>query len=339
MASPAPAARALNAILPLISSGQPYEAHQKARTFASRYIQSRQFDTAIQVLFQSAKELLKTGQQGSGTDLTTFLLDVYDKKGEEVNEESRGRITQLIALVGQDGGWRKTIIDKAIAWTAKKGSWKTGDPDLQHYVGELLYKEGAFVQAELHLLAAGKRDSGRVLAEMMVYWSAGTNPGLFALHGILPYLQNGNILAARTFIKHFTLSFTSKYPSFVSRDHGSLSIGSSDEIIVTSDPVLNFAQAIVVLCQRANGDKNKLMREYWVRLCGWYQPRCGILATKEIRKILNEIGELFFALRPPKGQQANQLADIMSALMGGGGPGPQSQPRVLTPASARAILD
>ena len=27
-----------------------------------------------------------------------------------------------------------------LRWTAKKGPWPTGDPDLQHYVGELLYK-------------------------------------------------------------------------------------------------------------------------------------------------------------------------------------------------------
>ena len=140
MASSASITRALNAILPLIASGQPYEAHQKARTFASRYSKSGQYDTAIQVLFQSARELLKVGQQGSGTDLTTFLLEVYENKGEEVNDESRGaavlslpaypgnrppfyiaydstlgRITQLIALTGQSGGWRKTIIDRSIA--------------------------------------------------------------------------------------------------------------------------------------------------------------------------------------------------------------------------------
>jgi len=82
--------RALNAILPLVASGQPYEAHQKARTFASRYNKSGQYDTAIDVLFQSARELLKVGQQGSGTDLTLFLLDVYESKGEVVTDESRG---------------------------------------------------------------------------------------------------------------------------------------------------------------------------------------------------------------------------------------------------------
>lgn len=85
-----PSSKALNAILPLIIAGQSYEAHQKARTFASRYNKSGQYDTAIDVLFQSARELLKAGQQGSGTDLASFMLDVYDNKGEEVNDESRG---------------------------------------------------------------------------------------------------------------------------------------------------------------------------------------------------------------------------------------------------------
>lgn len=57
--------RALTAILPLIASGQPYEAHQKARTFASRYVKAGQYDAAIDVLFQSARELLKVAQRAA----------------------------------------------------------------------------------------------------------------------------------------------------------------------------------------------------------------------------------------------------------------------------------
>lgn len=95
MAPAASSSRALNAILPLITSGQPYEAHQKARTFASRYVKSSQYDTAIDVLFQSARELFKVGQQGSGTDLTSFLIDVYESKGEKVSDESRGEAVSM----------------------------------------------------------------------------------------------------------------------------------------------------------------------------------------------------------------------------------------------------
>ena len=99
---PAPTAsssRALTAILPLITSGQPYEAHQKARTFASRYSKSGQYDVAIDVLFESARELLKAGQCGSGVDLAGFMLDVYESKGEVVCDESRGLWNFILYLL------------------------------------------------------------------------------------------------------------------------------------------------------------------------------------------------------------------------------------------------
>jgi len=295
-------------------------------------VKAGQYDVAIDVLFQSARELLKNGQAGSGLDLAIFLLEVYDQKGEPVSDESRGKITQLIALTGPEGAWRKTLIDKSIAWTVKHGPYPAGDPELHHYVGELLYKEGNFEVAETHLLASGTRDSARLLAEMFMQWTTapGGTPGTFALRGTLPYLQNGNILAARTFITHFTssagktLSLSSGQPS--------IAVG-SDEVVLTKDPVLNFAQMAVLTCQRANGDSNKVVRESWIRLCGTYQNRGGILSLPEIRKVLHEIGTLYFALPQPRGQPANPFGDMLSSLFGGGGTG-TSAPRVLTPGNA-----
>ncbi|EJF64717.1 hypothetical protein DICSQDRAFT_80364 [Dichomitus squalens LYAD-421 SS1] len=335
--------RALEAILPLIASGQPYEAHQKARTFASRYNKSGQYDTAINVLFQSARELLKIGQQGSGTDLTTFLVDVYESKGETVSDESRGRLTQLIALAGPSGSWRKTIIDKSIAWSAKAGPHPAGDPDLHHYVGELFYKEGTFDAAEPYLLNAGKRDSARVLAETFIEWAGPEGPvGAFALRGTIPYLQNGNILAARAFIIHFVSQLTTRRPSLLSSIYPSpISIGKSidgqqDEITFTTDSAVNFAQLAVRTCQRAQGDKNKAMREAWVRLCGTYQSRGGDVANREVRKALIEIAELYFAIPPPRAAQANPFGDVISAMFGGGAPGPAPARRTLTPAAPTA---
>jgi hypothetical protein len=81
--------RALQTVLPLIASGQAYEAHQKARTFGSRYLKAHAYDTAIQVLFPSARELLKAGHAGSGTDLALFLVDVYIAKEQPVDATSR----------------------------------------------------------------------------------------------------------------------------------------------------------------------------------------------------------------------------------------------------------
>jgi len=257
-----------------------------------------------------------------------------------VSDETRGRLTQLIALTGSSGSWRKTIIDRSIAWSARHSPCPSGDPSLQHYVGELLYKEGAFEAAEGHLLAAGKRDSARVLADMYVRWSsAGGAPGAFALRGTIPYLLNGNILAARTFLSQLVSQFTSSRADFVSPYQpspipvGSPVNGHQDQVVLTKDPFVNFAQLAVRTCQRAQGDKNKAVREAWVRLCGTYQSRGGPLAVQEVRKNLGDISELFFAISPPRAQQGNPLSDMLSAMLGGGATtGTQSPRRVLAPA-------
>ncbi|KAJ3516513.1 hypothetical protein NLJ89_g1075 [Agrocybe chaxingu] len=323
-------ARALNAILPQIPTA-PYEAHQKARTFASRYVKSNQYDTAIDVLFQSARELFKNGQAGSGTDLAGFLLDVYEAKGEEVSEESKGRLTQLIALAGPSGGWRKTMIDKSLAWSAKHGTCPAGDPDLQHYVGEILYKEGSFENAEQHFLSSGKRDSARLLAEMFIQWATPENAfGVFALKGSIPYLINGNVLAAKTFIKHYTAALPA---SVKSESDSTITVGDKDEVVMTKDSLVNFCQIAVLTCQRAQGDQNKVMRESWIRLCGTYQGKVGLLATPEMRRHLNEIATLFFAIPPPRNQAANPFGEMMSSLFGGPAQG-QPARRALAPANA-----
>jgi hypothetical protein len=82
--------RALQAIIPLIASGKAYEAHQKARTFGSRYLKAHAYDIAIQVIFPSARELLKAGHAGSGSDLALFLIGVYIAKEQPVDATSRG---------------------------------------------------------------------------------------------------------------------------------------------------------------------------------------------------------------------------------------------------------
>ncbi|GJJ08722.1 hypothetical protein Clacol_002941 [Clathrus columnatus] len=332
----ASSSKALNAILPQIATF-PYEAHQKARTFASRYVKASQFDVAIDVLFQSARELLKVGQQGSGTDLGCFLIDVYDSKPEPISEEAKSRLTQLIALAGSN---------------AKVGTCPAGDPDLHHYVGELLLKgkvfqviklnlvlllstglEGILDQAEPHFLAAGKRDSARLLAKLALEW-LGDSPdvGKFASRGVIPYLSEGNILAARTFLSHFLSQLLTVRPDILAEKTPLILGETSDEIYVTTDQVLNFLQLAIRTCQRAQGDKNKTIREAWVRLCGSYQSKGGLMSEPVMRKALAEIGQLYFSIPMPR-TQANPLQDMFSSLFGGG----TTATKTLSPISGTAL--
>lgn len=105
------------------------------------------------------------------------------------------------------------------------------------------------------------------------------------------YLQNGNILAARTFLSHLVSQLIATRSNFVAPLQSSPIVigktdgGAPDEITLTTDPMVNFAQLAVRTCQRAQLDKNKTIREAWIRLCGTYQSKGGLLATKEIRKV------------------------------------------------------
>lgn len=103
---------------------------------------------------------------------------------------------------------------------------------------------------------------------------------------LVRYLENGNILAARTFITHFVQKITVAYPTITANvQPNPIPLADIDEITLTTDSTLNFAQLTVRVCQRAQGDKNKVTRESWIRLCGTYQSRGGPLAQKEVRKV------------------------------------------------------
>lgn len=116
------------------------------------------------------------------------------------------------------------------------------------------------------------------------------------------YLQNGNILAARAFISHLVSQFAVSRPNFVSSIQpspipiGKAESGTTDEIVFTTDSLVNFAQLAVRACQRSQGDKNKVMREAWIRLCGSYQSRGGLLAVKEVRQVRPSKGHPFHIL-------------------------------------------
>ncbi|KAG8943495.1 hypothetical protein FRC04_002846 [Tulasnella sp. 424] len=294
---------ALKAILPLIAQGDAYSAHQKTRTFASRYTKAKQYDVAIQVLFQSARELLKAGQPGSGTDLGGMLLDAYEAKGETLTDESRGRLTQLIALTGPEGAWRDTLISKSVAWTAKAGECPAGDPDLHQYIGELFYKglqhigvhqesnfsqavslivaESDFPRAESHLVSSGTRDSALLLAQLLFEWyqsasstDSSLDPGLFALRGTIPYLTTTNILAARTLLDKFiSLLVVAKPDILIHKEPVAIGEGADrDEIWATNNHTLNFLQLAVRICQRGDSDAGaaREAKQAWIRLCGRY---------------------------------------------------------------------
>jgi len=80
------------------------------------------------------------------------------------------------------------------------------------------------------------------------------------------------------------------------------------------------------------------MREAWVRLCGTYQSKGGVLVNPHVRSVrlfiylkfvflfdaymcvvcqaLQEIATLYFAIPPPQTQPVNPLGQMLSSMFG-----------------------
>ncbi|KAJ9093600.1 hypothetical protein QFC19_008267 [Naganishia cerealis] len=252
-------AKLLPPILRLLEQSPPdaYSAQQKARTTAARLLASANYDSAIEVLFSSAKELLKLKEWGSGCDLAVYLVQAYEKGEVEVTADSKARLTQLLALISGVGSWRKKLADAAIKWSSDSGDCPTGDPDLHKYLGELYYKDRQFPQAEHHLLASCKRDAAIMLADLMFEWSSegAKDPGLYACQIILPYLSltPPAILPAKAFMSRLLSLLSAKNPKFIT---SSLTApaeppAAPTEVSLTISETLNFLQLAILSVQRA----------------------------------------------------------------------------------------
>lgn len=97
-----------------IAEGQFYEAQQQTRVVAARYAKQENWDAAINILFNVAQSLLKTGNGGSGGDLSLLLVDVYKQAGLEPDSSNKGKLLTLLRLFDSEEPTRKTFIGEMI---------------------------------------------------------------------------------------------------------------------------------------------------------------------------------------------------------------------------------
>jgi hypothetical protein len=132
---------------------------------------------------------------------------------------------------------------------------------------------------------------------MLFTWSRnGADPGTYASKGVIPFLLAGNILAARTFLNQYLALLIAARPGILARQgavtlpsggDGKGSGGAVDEVYLTTDTTLNFLQLVVRTCQRAKNPapQGRQVQEMWVRLCGSYQSRRGLVALPVYREV------------------------------------------------------
>lgn len=73
-------------------SPNPYSAHQKALTTTARLAPTHP-DVAIEILFQTSRELLKLGEGGSGSELGVRMVSVMGDSDVAVDQKSVGALS------------------------------------------------------------------------------------------------------------------------------------------------------------------------------------------------------------------------------------------------------
>lgn len=105
--------RAFASIQSLIESKEYYSAHQKARTTVARLLSKRsaaaaaaappsleddpKAQDACELLYKTARSLLENEQQGSGTDIATYLLETWKMYDVPCDKQHRGTSAPFLA--------------------------------------------------------------------------------------------------------------------------------------------------------------------------------------------------------------------------------------------------
>jgi len=300
-----------------ITEGQYYEAQQQTRVVAARYIKSKDWTSATDILFNVAQSLLKAGQGGSGGDLALFLIDAYKQAELKPDAGNKGKLLSLLRSFDSEEPTRKKFVDDMIGWSAKFGEYPAGEPELHHVAGALYAEEHEAYEAERHL-TLGTKDSPEVLAKLEYEWYTQDDShtaALYAARAVFPYLLTGNVRDAIKSLRLFTSRLTGANKSLSVQD---VSSNSSDLRVYPSLPLLNFLGLLLLTVQKGSADLYRQLRKKYAPLI----EEVGIWD-----EALTSVGEMYFGIQRPR--QGNPLLDMMGSMFGGGGLGgpPKPQPK------------
>lgn len=286
-----------------IEAGDYYEAHQTLRTIANRYVRSKNYQEAIDLITQGAQSLLKAKQGGSATDLIFYLLEVYDLAEVKVEEVSVSRLVQLLVALDPEEPNTKDVATGMNNWSIKFGECKFGDSYLHAVIGTKLLQGDHVYEAERYLVL-GTHDSMEKYTELIWQWFEQSGEqlavGEFFSRLVFNYLFISSLQFAYEAKDRFLSNFVEKYnPKVESVEKNGFQMLYFDEF---SD--LNFLQLLLITCQTQNAELFKNLKVHY---------------SDSISKYSNELeylGQEYFGITVQK--PVNFLQDMMSGLLGGG---------------------
>ncbi|KAJ1500227.1 hypothetical protein HMI54_010015 [Coelomomyces lativittatus] len=236
-----------------LDNGDFYGAHQMYLTVCTRYIKNCKISEAIELLFSGTKLLCEHQQYGSGVELSSVLFKTWTDNRNLVDDSSLEKAFQVLGYFPPD---RKEFLDVskcALKWSASCGQSNQGEPTLHHQIGLLLVKVSFSDEVKKHFIL-GTVESAESLALLCAVNLRNENKSKYLseqllLQPIISYLQLLKISHASHYFKALIAHESLKD---LTTENTTLDtpVSSSNTIKIFSTPWLNFAQLLILTCQR-----------------------------------------------------------------------------------------
>lgn len=305
-----------------IDNKEFYEAHQTLRTITNRYVKSKNYNEAIDLLYQGSSILAKNNEFASASDLISYLIHVYEECGavclnELASKQNKTRLIELISSLPDSDPSLTELSKQALNWSISynDNNSKFGDASLHHIFGIKLLSASAnqpteeskhqlFLVAELHLVL-GTYESLPVYVDFLYSWfeNTGGDPGVFLSRAVINYGYLKNVHFAQTAVDQFVSRFVSEKTP----EHETVEAGEGAKLLYfSSAPLLNMLQLLVITLEKEQSG------EKFLKLYNHYKDE---LNKHDLVNQVGYLGRLYFQLNLGNTQGGNNfLANMMGNL-------------------------
>ncbi|KAH3668090.1 hypothetical protein OGAPHI_001844 [Ogataea philodendri] len=292
--------------------------------FKERHVNSKKYDSAVELLYQSSKILMEFGKFDEACDLVLYMIEIFEQEDKPLDEFKKTDLSKLVELVNviPDQDANLSNLAKEISkFSTKKSGSEAGFPALSFVIGSKLYYSGSvdLINASEHyLLASGNAESLELLVDLEfgAYLLDEVDTfGLYLARLVIPYLISGNLdfasqSASKLIAKLETSPRSASFAFETVKNVKVLELKPSNDL-QDCYGLVNFLQLLVEVCERSsaeNASNFKLLVNRYMQML----ERHGLAAK------VNTIGESYFGVSVVQ-KSSNMLQEMMSGLLGGGG--------------------
>lgn len=314
--------RTLSRFQTKIEEGQFYEAHQTLRTIVNRYVKSKQFGDALDLLYRGAAILSSKGEFASSSDLILYYIATLQEANISNNEEDAGKdaklkIIELVNLLPDTDSSLADISSQTMIWSKNSGGGNFGDPSLHDLFGHKFLngvtgeecklneedKKKVFAYAETHLII-GTHESLVAYTDFLWKWfelaKDPVDPGLFLARAVVNYAYLKNMKFVQESMTRFMDLLLKKEYSF------EIIKAEGEQIYYYKEFLLiNFLQLLVITLSKEAADKK------FLKLYEHYKP---LLKKYLLDTDVEYLGRLYFQLNLGNSMGGQ---NFLSNLMGG----------------------